>query len=97
MLSYEDLRDAAAGEERDALMRAFADGCSAVTGTEAVANGVPAFKPPEWKNAQTTMLTMATLLGVNPATAAATRCWMAVTWPRCKRARALMTTDAVGG
>ncbi len=45
------------------LMRAFADGCSAMTGTEAVANGVPAFKPPEWKNAQTTMIVMATLLG----------------------------------
>ena len=37
------------------LVRAFADGCSAMTGTEAVANGVPAFKPPEWRNAQTTM------------------------------------------
>jgi amino acid transporter len=46
------------------LARAFADGCSAMTGTEAVANGVPAFKPVEWKNAQQTMLTMAALLGV---------------------------------
>ncbi len=45
------------------LMRAFADGCSAMTGTEAVANGVPAFKPPEWKNARMTMLIMSTLLG----------------------------------
>jgi amino acid transporter len=45
------------------LMRAFADGCSAMTGTEAVANGVPAFRPPEWKNAQTTMAIMALLLG----------------------------------
>jgi amino acid transporter len=45
------------------VMRAFADGCSAMTGTEAVANGVPAFKPPEWQNARTTMLVMATLLG----------------------------------
>jgi amino acid transporter len=45
------------------LMRAFADGCSAMTGTEAVANGVPAFKPPEWQNARTTMLTMSILLG----------------------------------
>ena len=45
------------------LMRAFADGCSAMTGTEAVANGVPAFKPPEWQNARTTMLIMAVLLG----------------------------------
>jgi amino acid transporter len=46
------------------LARAFADGCSAMTGTEAVANGVPAFKPVEWKNAQQTMLIMASLLGV---------------------------------
>jgi amino acid transporter len=45
------------------LMRAFADGCSAMTGTEAVANGVPAFKPPEWQNARTTMLIMSVLLG----------------------------------
>ena len=29
------------------LMRAFADGCSAITGVEAVSNGVPAFKRPE--------------------------------------------------
>jgi amino acid transporter len=46
------------------LCKAFADGCSAMTGTEAVANGVPAFKPVEWKNAQQTMIIMATLLGV---------------------------------
>jgi amino acid transporter len=46
------------------LARAFANGCSAMTGTEAVANGVPAFKPPEWKNAQQTMLMMAFFLGI---------------------------------
>ena len=46
------------------LCKAFADGCSAMTGTEAVANGVPAFKPVEWKNAQQTMIIMASLLGV---------------------------------
>ncbi len=46
------------------VARAFADGCSAMTGTEAVANGVPAFKPVEWKNAQQTMLVMATLLAL---------------------------------
>jgi len=46
------------------VCRAFADGCSAMTGTEAVANGVPAFKPVEWKNAQQTMIVMATLLGI---------------------------------
>ncbi len=46
------------------LARAFADGCSAVTGTEAVANGVPAFKPTEWRNAQQTMLAVAILLAI---------------------------------
>ena len=46
------------------VCRAFADGCSAMTGTEAVANGVPAFKPVEWKNAQQTMIIMATLLAI---------------------------------
>ena len=46
------------------LCKAFADGCSAMTGTEAVANGVPAFQPVEWKNAQKTMIIMATLLGI---------------------------------
>ncbi len=46
------------------VMRAFANGSSALTGTEAVANGVPAFKPPESQNARTTMGMMSILLGV---------------------------------
>ena len=33
------------------VLRAFSSGCSALTGMEAIANGVPAFKPPESKNA----------------------------------------------
>ena len=44
------------------LMRAFADGCSAITGIEAVSNGVPAFKPPEWRNARTTLTIMGALV-----------------------------------
>ncbi len=44
--------------------RAFAAGSVALTGVEAIANGVPAFKPPEAKNAANTMITMAILLGV---------------------------------
>ena len=43
-------------------MRAFADGCSAITGVEAVSNGVPAFKPPEWRNARTTLTVMRLLV-----------------------------------
>ncbi len=46
------------------LLRAFASGSVALTGTEAIANGVPAFKPPEARNAATTMVAMAILLAI---------------------------------
>ena len=37
------------------LLRAFASGCTALTGVEAISNGVPAFQPPKSKNAATTL------------------------------------------
>jgi amino acid transporter len=43
------------------LLTAFANGCTAMTGVEAVSNGVPAFHPPESKNASATLIAMATL------------------------------------
>ena len=43
------------------VLRAFANGCTAMTGVEAVSNGVPAFRPPEARNAAATMLMMAAL------------------------------------
>ena len=43
------------------ILRAFANGCTAMTGVEAVSNGVPAFKPPEAKNAAATLVIMAFL------------------------------------
>ncbi len=43
------------------LLTAFSNGCTAMTGVEAVSNGVPAFKPPESKNAAATMVMMAVL------------------------------------
>jgi hypothetical protein len=46
------------------LLKAFASGSVALTGTEAIANGVPAFQPPESKNAGDTMIAMAILLAV---------------------------------
>jgi amino acid transporter len=46
------------------ILRAFASGCAALTGTEAISDGVPAFKPPEWKNARATLAWMAIILGV---------------------------------
>src|SRR5688572_32851971 len=43
------------------LLRAFSNGCTAMTGVEAVSNGVPAFRPPEARNAAATMMIMAVL------------------------------------
>lgn len=45
------------------ILKAFSNGCSALTGIEAIANGIPAFQPPESKNAATTLVVMATILG----------------------------------
>ncbi|MFL5675632.1 MAG: APC family permease, partial [Chloroflexota bacterium] len=46
------------------LLKAFAGGSVALTGVEAIANGVPAFKPPESRNAANTMTAMSILLGI---------------------------------
>ncbi|MHB1861541.1 MAG: APC family permease [Gemmatimonadaceae bacterium] len=46
------------------LLRAFAEGCVAMTGTEAISNGVTAFRNPASKNAATTLGWMAAILGV---------------------------------
>ena len=46
------------------VLRAFSAGAVAMSGTEAISNGVPVFKPNESKNAATTLTIMATLLGV---------------------------------
>jgi amino acid transporter len=45
------------------IVRAFAFGSVALSGTEAITNGVPAFKPPEARNAANTMTAMGLLLG----------------------------------
>jgi amino acid transporter len=46
------------------LMRAFSSGAVALTGVEAISNGVPAFKAPESKNAARTLVAMAAVLGI---------------------------------
>jgi len=43
------------------LLRAFAGGCTALTGIEAISNGIQAFKPPESKHAAQTMVAMAVI------------------------------------
>lgn len=44
------------------ILRAFASGCAALTGVEAISNGIPAFKPPESDNAGKTLIAMVALL-----------------------------------
>src|SRR6201996_5684711 len=46
------------------LLRAFANGSSAMTGTEAISNGVSLFRTPQERNARTTLVLMSTILGV---------------------------------
>jgi len=46
------------------VLRAFSAGCTALTGVEAISNSVPAFRPPEIRNAQITMVVMALLMGI---------------------------------
>jgi amino acid transporter len=46
------------------IARAFASGGAALTGTEAIADGVPAFKPVEWINARTTLIWMVVILAI---------------------------------
>ncbi len=38
------------------ILRAFSSGAAALTGVEAISDGVPAFKPPEWRNARITLI-----------------------------------------
>ncbi len=45
------------------ILTAFSQGCSAMTGTEAISNGVPAFRSPEPDNARATLVWMGLLLG----------------------------------
>ena len=46
------------------ILHTFASGCTALTGIESISNGVPAFKPPESRNANQTLMVMAILMGV---------------------------------
>jgi amino acid transporter len=46
------------------ILRAFASGTTALTGVEAISNGIPAFQRPEARNAGTTLIAMVCLLGV---------------------------------
>ncbi|HET7089732.1 MAG TPA: APC family permease [Anaerolineae bacterium] len=46
------------------VIHTFATGCTALTGIEAISNGVPAFRPPEAKNAGRTLIVMAVLMGL---------------------------------
>lgn len=46
------------------ILRAFSSGCTALTGVEAIANGIPAFREPRSQNAANTLLWMSIILGM---------------------------------
>jgi len=46
------------------ILHTFSTGCTALTGIEAISNGVPAFQPPETKNASRTLIIMALLMSL---------------------------------
>jgi amino acid transporter len=46
------------------ILRAFASGCTALTGVEAISNGIPAFQEPQAQNAGKTLTAMAVLLAI---------------------------------
>ncbi len=46
------------------ILHTFASGCTALTGVEAISNGVPAFRPPQTRNARQTLVVMAILMGL---------------------------------
>jgi amino acid transporter len=68
------------------LMRAFSSGCAALTGIEAISNGVPSFEKPEIPNARTTMAYMAGILAV---------LFLGITF--LANRFALVPTEAIGG
>ncbi len=47
------------------ILRAFSGGCTALTGVEAISNGIMAFKEPRSRNAGTTLIWMSAVLGFN--------------------------------
>ncbi len=60
----EQLESAGAALGLFLVLRAFSQGAVALTGVEAISDGVPAFKPPEWQNARTTLTWAAAIFGI---------------------------------
>ncbi len=56
--------EAAKGLSLFLILRAFSSGCTALTGVEAISNGITAFKEPKSKNAGITLIWMSSILGV---------------------------------
>jgi len=60
----EDVAQAGGSLSLFLVLRGFSSGAVALSGVEAISNGIPAFRKPESKNAATTLTTMAVILGV---------------------------------
>lgn len=64
LAAMENAEHAVSGLTLFLVLRAFAGGCTALTGVEAISNGIPAFKKPESENAGKTLIAMVTMLSV---------------------------------
>jgi amino acid transporter len=62
--AWESLREGGQALGLFLILRAFSQGAVALTGVEAISDGVPAFHKPEWKNARTTLTWAATIFGI---------------------------------
>ncbi|MDQ2935582.1 MAG: APC family permease, partial [Chloroflexota bacterium] len=59
----QEAAQAAGGLSLFLILRAFSSGAAALTGVEAISDGVPAFKTPEWRNARATLTWAAVIFG----------------------------------
>jgi amino acid transporter len=79
------------------LLRAFSSGCAALTGVEAISNGVPAFKKPKSKNAATTLLLMGTISVTMLMSMITLATWTQVKYADDEANQLLLNGQPVGG
>ncbi len=78
------------------MLRAFSSGCAALTGVEAISNGVPAFQKPKSKNAATTLLLMGSMAVTMLLSMVALATWTGVKYAEDPAEQLLLNGQPVG-
>jgi amino acid transporter len=78
------------------MLRAFSSGCAALTGVEAISNGVPAFQKPKSKNAATTLLLMGSMAVTMLLSMVALATWTGVKYAEDPAEQLLLNGQLVG-